>query len=111
VKSCKKIRAYPWPGNVRELENILERSLLFASGSEMTELDLEFPSIEKKIEEWKDVKEHTLAKIEQAFIETALKQHQGDIKKIAENMGITSRAVYNKLKKYEINLADYRGRN
>jgi len=107
----QKIRAYPWPGNVRELENILERSLLFASGSEMTELDLEFPSIEKKIEEWKDIKEHTLAKIEQSFIETALKQHQGDIKKIAENMGITSRAVYNKLKKYEINLADYRGRN
>jgi len=34
------------------------------------------------------VKEHTLAKIEQSFIETALKQHQGDIKKVAENMGL-----------------------
>jgi len=107
----QKIRAYPWPGNVRELENILERSLLFASGKEMTELDLELPAKTTCVDEWKDIKEHTLARIEQSFLETALKQHRGDIKKVAENMGVTSRAVYSKLKKYEINLADYRGLN
>lgn len=105
----QKIRSYPWPGNVRELENILERSLLFANSKEMTELDLELSGTEKTMEEWKDVKEQTLARIEQSFLETALKQHQGDIKSVAENMGITSRAVYTKLKKYQINLADYRG--
>lgn len=105
----QKIRAYPWPGNVRELENILERSLLFANGKEMTELDLELPIQTKSVDEWKDVKEHTLAKIEQSFLETALKQYNGDIKRVAESMGITSRAVYSKLKKYELHLADYRG--
>ena len=104
----QKIRAYPWPGNVRELENVLERSLLFAKGKEMTELDLELPAKSECIDQWKGLKEHSLARIEQAFLETALKQHQGDIKKVAENMGITSRAVYTKLKKYEINVADYR---
>lgn len=104
----QKIRAYHWPGNVRELENILERSILFANGKEMNELDLELPTETKSIVEWKDVKEHTLAKIEQSFLEKALKQHHGNIKKVAENMGITSRAVYAKLKKYKINLADYR---
>ena len=104
----QKIRAYPWPGNVRELENILERSLLFANGKEMTELDLELPDKTESVDKWKGVKEHTLAKVEQAFLETALKQHQGDIKKVAENMGITSRAVYTKLKKYGIKLTDYR---
>ncbi len=104
----QKIRAYPWPGNVRELENILERSLLFANGKEMTELDLELPAKTKSPDDWKDVKEQSLARVEQSFLETALKQHQGDIKKVAENMGITSRAVHTKLKKFEINLADYR---
>ena len=102
------IRAYPWPGNVRELENVLERSLLFANGKEMTELDLELPGKTESVDEWKGVKEQTLARVEQSFLETALKQHQGDIKKVAENMGVTPRAVYSKLKKYEINLADYR---
>jgi two-component system response regulator HydG len=84
---------------------------LFANGKEMTDLDLELPDKTKSVDEWKGVKEHTLAKMEQSFLETALKQHQGDIKKVAENMGITSRAVYTKLKKYEINLADYRSLN
>ena len=104
----QKIRAYPWPGNVRELENILERSLLFANGKEMTELELELPAKTKNVDEWKAVKEYTIAKIEQSFLETALKQHHGDIKKIAENMGMTTRAVYGKLKKCGIKLTDYR---
>jgi transcriptional regulator with PAS, ATPase and Fis domain len=104
----KKIRAYLWPGNVRELENILERSLLFTSGTVMTELDLEIPVNTNNVDDWRGVKENTAAKVEQSFLESALKQHQGDVKKVAENMGITSRAVYNKLKKYAIKLADYR---
>ena len=104
----QKIRAYSWPGNVRELENILERSLLFTNGKEMAELDLELTAKPKSADEWKGIKEHTLAKIEQSFLETALKQHQGNIKKIAENMGMTTRAVYGKLKKYGMKLTDYR---
>jgi len=104
----QKIRAYHWPGNVRELENILERSILFVSGKKMTELDLELPAQAKNVVEWKNIKEHTLTKIEKSFLETALKQHHGNIKRVSENMGITSRAVYAKLKKYEINLAEFR---
>ena len=105
----QKIRAYPWPGNVRELENILERSILFAQGKEMTELDLELPTRTKSLEQWKDIKEQAITRVEQAFLKNALKQHHGDIKKIAENMGMTTRAVYGKLKKYGIKLTDYRG--
>ncbi|WP_295625274.1 sigma 54-interacting transcriptional regulator [uncultured Nitrosomonas sp.] len=103
-----KIRAYHWPGNVRELENILERSMLFACGREMTELDLELPLKTGGAVEWKDLKEQSLAKIEKSFLETALKQHHGNIKSVSENMGITSRAVYAKLKKYKINLMNFR---
>jgi transcriptional regulator with PAS, ATPase and Fis domain len=104
----RQIRAYPWPGNVRELENILERSLLFTTGEEMTELDLPLPAQTKNVVAWKDLKEQALAKAEQSFLESALKQHQGDVKKVADEMEITSRAVYGKLKKYGINLAQYR---
>ncbi|MDO6431154.1 sigma-54 dependent transcriptional regulator [Flavitalea sp. BT771] len=34
------LRAYSWPGNVRELENIIERSVLLAMGSLITNLAL-----------------------------------------------------------------------
>ena len=107
----QKIRAYPWPGNVRELENVLERSLLFAEGKVMTELDLELPSGTKNHEAWKDIREQALSRIEQSFLENALKQHQGDIKKVAESMEMTVRAVYSKLKKYAINPVNYRNLN
>ena len=104
----RKIRAYPWPGNVRELENILERSLLFANGKEMTQLDLELP-VANNAEEWRNVKERALTGVEHAFLATALKAHQGDVKKVAEEMSITSRAVYTKIKKHHLKLANYRG--
>jgi len=105
----KKIRAYPWPGNVRELENILERSILFATGTEMTNLDLEFPVDSNNVNEWKGIKELAITQAEQSFLESALKQHQGDVKKVAEEMGITTRAIYTKLKKYKLHSASYRG--
>lgn len=107
-QSMQQIHLYPWPGNIRELENVLERSILFATGQEMTNLDLEMPVSPSNTNEWKDIKEYAIAKVEQSFLERSLKQHKGDIKKTAEDMGITTRAVYTKLKKYDINLMDYR---
>lgn len=103
-----KIRTYSWPGNVRELENILERSLLFTKGPEMTEIDLELNSKFQNQDDWQTVKEQTLAKIEHTFLEKSLEKHQGDIKKVAEMMAITPRAVYLKVKKYRIKVKDYR---
>ncbi|CAG7856133.1 Transcriptional regulatory protein ZraR [biofilm metagenome] len=104
----QKIRAYSWPGNVRELENILERSLLFAKGNVLKTLDMDLPTKPQPVEEWKDVRDNAVAKVELSVLESELKQTRGDIQKVAENMGITSRAVYSKVKKYGINLADYR---
>jgi transcriptional regulator with GAF, ATPase, and Fis domain len=36
------LAGYSWPGNVRELENVLERALILARGTEITAADLEF---------------------------------------------------------------------
>lgn len=104
----QKIRAYSWPGNVRELENVLERSLLFTTGQEITALDLDIATTSDSIETWQDLKEQAIANAEQAFLKTALTQHQGNIKDVADSMGISTRAVYGKLKKYAINLGQYR---
>jgi two-component system response regulator HydG len=104
----QKIRAYQWPGNVRELENALERSLLFSQGAELTELKLDVSEPKTRITDWKQQKEQAIADVEQAFLQASLKQNKGDIKKIAACMEISTRAVYNKLKKYQINPDKYR---
>ncbi|NOQ16782.1 MAG: AAA domain-containing protein [Methyloprofundus sp.] len=104
----QKISAYQWPGNVRELENALERSLLFTLGTEITELRLDNNKSTANAD-WKQLKEQAMADVEQAFLKTSLQQHQGDIKGVAAHMELSTRAVYNKLKKYGINPDGYRG--
>jgi two-component system, NtrC family, response regulator AtoC len=37
-----QLTSYPWPGNVRELENVIERALILARGSNLTVADLDF---------------------------------------------------------------------
>jgi len=104
----QKIRAYHWPGNVRELENTLERSLLFTKGQEITELKLDRPLSKSQTINWKQLKEQAITDVEQTFLKNSLQQYQGSIKEIASCMEISTRAVYNKLKKYQINPDDYR---
>lgn len=104
----QKIRTYTWPGNVRELENILERSLLFTQGKVITELDLELPDHPNPPLDWQDLKAQTMANIELSLFTQLLTEAEGDVHKVAAAMGISSRAVYNKIKKYALRLADYR---
>lgn len=104
----QKIRAYHWPGNVRELENTLERSLLFTTNTEITVLKLDIDESKTRPLSWKQLKDQAIANVEQAFLKDSLQQNQGDIKKIASCMEISTRAVYNKLNKYQINPDNYR---
>src|SRR5450432_4604196 len=40
--AVEALMQYGWPGNVRELENVIERAMILARGSEVTAADLEF---------------------------------------------------------------------
>ena len=105
----QEIMSYPWPGNVRELENTLERSLLFAGGSELTAIEIPTTqSIVESTASWKDVKQQAIGQIERDYLEKALKRFHGNVTQVAEWMELTTRAVYLKLKAYEINPAHYR---
>ncbi|MGR9100371.1 MAG: sigma 54-interacting transcriptional regulator [Gammaproteobacteria bacterium] len=104
----EKIRDYDWPGNVRELENTLERSVLFTKDKQLTHLDLEQPQRKEDSGDWKNLKEKALAETERGFLESRLKTYGGNIKKVADSMAISTRAVYGKLKKYNLQPADYR---
>lgn len=107
-----QIRAYHWPGNVRELENTLERSALFCKGSELTHLDLDGKQkTPSPCGDWTEFKQHILAEAERTFLSQVLQTHKGDIKQVAAEMGITTRAVYGKLKKYHLDAGRFRGNN
>lgn len=106
-----QIRAYAWPGNVRELENTLERSVLFAKGSELARLEWDAkPAPATSAQNWNAYRNQILADAELVFLKQALQTHLGNIKEVAAAMGLTPRAVYGKLKKYRISAGDFKNR-
>ena len=103
-----QIRAYSWPGNVRELENTLERSVLFCKSNELAHLELDRKHQPNAVTDWSAFKQQTLADAERTFLSQALQTHKGDIKQVAAAMALTTRAVYGKLKKYQLDARKFR---
>ncbi|UZP67186.1 sigma-54 dependent transcriptional regulator [Desulfovibrio mangrovi] len=111
--------AYPWPGNVRELKNFVERMLIMFAGQTVDVLDLppEFAStppvaasspttdtgaIELGAVDFKAARNA----FEAAFLESKLKEFDGNISKLAEAIGLERSYLYRKLKSYNIQTAE-----
>ena len=95
---------YEWPGNVRELKNVIQRAVLVCNGEELLSQHLpkrfrNHLSSNKKI--FFDIGT-PLDKIEREVILVALKSVNNNRTKAAELLGISRRAIYNKLKKHNI---------
>ena len=99
------LRRYPWPGNVRELKNVIQRAVLMAKGEELTP-DL----IPARIREGAGSNSDsqvlpihlgmTLQAVEKEFIQMTLASTGGNKKEAAAILGISRRALYNKLKRH-----------
>lgn len=107
--------AYSWPGNVRELENILERAFLFTQAHVIDELDIVDSATQKSAihEEAANLDLRTLKKnatveLEIKIIRAGLNRFSGNVSQVARAMGITPRAVHQKLKSHGIDPSAYR---
>jgi two-component system NtrC family response regulator len=102
---------YGWPGNVRELENLIERVMILCQGGIITVSDLP--------QEFKDNIHNTLhlggipadanlsetlARVEKAMIERALKISNNVQSHAAALLGITKSGLNQKIKKYNLDI-------
>lgn len=100
------LEAYEFPGNVRELQNIIERSVVFAS-NEIIELG-DLPEMITGVGETMKKASRivpvpvgsTLAEVEQIMIEHTLEHYDGNRRKTAEQLGISERNLRYKIKQY-----------
>ena len=98
---------YPWPGNIRELENLLERVVVLAEGSEIDVDDLPegvlHPAPERAPMEISDdnlsVKWHS-AELERVLIRRALERTGGNKTQAAELLELSPRALRYKIQDY-----------
>jgi Nif-specific regulatory protein/two-component system response regulator AtoC len=113
-RAWSQIMSYPWPGNVRELENVLERSFLFARGSVIDSLALDGDSgttrneSPARVVKLKDLTRQAAMRTEEQLIRMALEELRGNVSAVARQMGISPRAVHQKLKKHGIDPQQFR---
>ncbi len=96
--------AYPWPGNIRELRNTIERFSVLAEGDVLTVESLprgivNFSQPETPADVPKDLPLH---EVERLYILRTLKRHRGNKKKAAQILGIDTKTLYNKLRRYGV---------
>jgi DNA-binding NtrC family response regulator len=111
------VMQYDWPGNVRELENILERSFLFSAGPIMSELLLPQisggapVSVGQPLDlSLKVAKQQAAEQVEALIIKEALTRFHGNVSEVAKSLGLTPRAIHQKINSHSIDPNNYRSR-
>lgn len=102
-----RLMAHNWPGNVRELENVIEQSLVFAEGDQITvsalPAFLQGPAAEDQLSVPKEMSlPEILDDLERQLILKAFKKAKGVKTETARLLGIKTSALYYKLDKYGI---------
>jgi two-component system, NtrC family, response regulator AtoC len=122
AQALASLTDYDFPGNIRELENILERSLIYASGAEINAADLgllkresgKSPSPSRSSEPAtappplpapglgpiRGIKQGSLEDMERDAVVRALERRGGNRTKAAADLGISRRTILNKIKAY-----------
>ena len=106
----QKLLDYSWPGNIRELQNAIEYAVVLARqgviGIKELPAEIQLPSVLQQTEigglPRKGVQ--TLDDLERQAILQALAECRGNKKKAAELLGIQRPTLYNKMKRYAIEL-------
>jgi transcriptional regulator with GAF, ATPase, and Fis domain len=91
----------PWPGNVRELKNAIEAASVLALGPEIHASDLRLgvpPTRVETLLTFKEAKQQVVETFESDFITRALRRHQGNITKAAEEMGMHRQQLQQKIR-------------
>jgi len=108
--SIDAIEKYHWPGNVRELENKIQKAIITATTNiiEPVHLGLADHMEGEGENEHLQYKGMTIRearkKLEIDLIEIAIDKHQGNIKRAAEELGISRPTLYDLIDKYKLRI-------
>ncbi len=97
--ALQALDAHLWPGNVRELGHAIERAVLMSRGPAITaaDLGLQAAAAAPGSDAAADL---SLEQAEKAFVQKVLARHGGDVRKAAEQMGISRSTLYRRLQQF-----------
>jgi transcriptional regulator with PAS, ATPase and Fis domain len=107
-EAFQKLLDYSWPGNVRELQNAMEYAVVLARQNKISVKELpaevQLPAVLQQTERNNNGGVQNLDDMERNAIIQALAQCHGNKKKAAQVLGIQRPTLYNKMKRYAIEL-------
>lgn len=108
-QAMARLQACQWPGNVRELENTVERMVNLCENLTIDIKDLpeDIAYIKASIH---STNFSSLKENEKSHIIQVIESHKGNMKRTASQLGLSRTALYNKIKKWEIDLSAIRQR-
>jgi transcriptional regulator with PAS, ATPase and Fis domain len=111
VGAIEKLSQWSWPGNIRELENVIERAVLVATGSEVKadHVTLESRALYNTPVELKIGAGLTIAAMERELIFKTLEKTNQNRTQAAKILGISIRTLRNKLHEYREDLGANHG--
>jgi transcriptional regulator with PAS, ATPase and Fis domain len=107
--ALRRLTMYDWPGNVRELEHVVEGSVLLSTGDTIEEHDLTLhrvvqgpvrDGVDTPTASSVDDQPLSLEEVERRHIEEVLRKNSFNRAKSAEELGISKKTLYLKIKRY-----------
>ncbi|MBD3166114.1 response regulator [bacterium] len=96
-----KLKRYHWPGNVRELQHAIERAVILTDSQVLAPEDfLLAPPRGEEADDLLEMDNYNLEEVERRVIEKALRRHEGNIKRAADELGLTRTSLYRRLEKH-----------
>ena len=107
--SIEILKKYHWPGNIRELKNLVERLVIMIPGKVIQPKDIPPPfnrssEVKESFESalMPDSIKEAREKFEKAFLESKLREFDGNISQTAEAIGIERSNLHRKIKAYDL---------
>jgi len=118
VGAQNTLRNHPWHGNVRELKNLVQRLLILGVGDEISqeeaeaalgapELSIGAGGLDGMISFDQPLRQ-AREQFEKVYLEYQLRQHEGNISRMAKDVGMERTHLYRKLRTLEIEFKDRR---
>ena len=98
---------HAWPGNVRELKNVIERALVMAAGTDIQAADLDLDGARTSSAAsatptagvpFSVAKKDAVRAFEIAYLRAALEQHEWNISRTAEAIGMVRQSLQQKIR-------------
>ena len=105
AEALAALMRYDWPGNVRELANVLERAQILAEEATITVDDLPDALFAAPAAAVEDESGHNLHDAQRRHVLTVLHEEKGNKAHAARALGISRRALYRLLEKYQLDQA------